>query len=1096
VVNDIYLDDGTNTSNGTVGWLRLASTGPNVWVDVSVDTASVYLDSTNLFTREQTITIADTTNEEALTINQNDTTNNPDAFLLNNTGTGNSLNVNSGEFLIEGDGTLSVGAALSYETLVTGDDDIPNKKYVDDAITSASHTQNTDTGTTNNTFTVDSDASDGKLILDVTNGGTDNAITITNSVTTADRTITLPDATGTVALTSDLHTQNTDTGTTGNTFTVDSDSATGKIIIDVALGATDNSLTLTNAALDGDRTITFPNATGTLPLLESANTFSAEQTITIADTTNTEALTINQNDTTNNPSALLINNTGTGDVINVNTGEFRIEGDGTLSVGAALNYETLVTADDDIPNKKYVDDSISTAVAAVDTLDEVAHNGSSITIADTENLSITINQNDTTNNPSALVISNTGSGSSLAVNTNEFLIEGDGTLSVAGVTNYETLVTADDDIPNKKYVDDAITSGTHTQNTDTGTTNNTFTVDSDSSDGKLILDVTNGGTDNSVTLTNSVTTGDITITLPDSSGTVALTSDLHTQGTDTGTTNNSFTVDSDNATGKIAVQVATGGTDNSLTLTNTVTTADRTITFPDATGTVALTSDITNMVEFDPETASRDIYVECTSGNDTTGDGTSGSPYQTLGKAVDEIKDYLGGFNVTIHLAEAGTYVQADLYTKLSRIHSRGTIKFSADAAVRWAAADDSGNFENETYFTKEDTDKAWTIDEYKGFFCLDIDRSKYLAIAGNTATKLYIRGNGSFAAETIDNYSIHELACTIDANSSPSNMNCNLSFEYVNIPLEGSIGGSQSYNQESRILLEYCYISGLAFLLNQADYYYCAIEATTTAASVHRFGALNACAIRSNRPISSKHYMGALCVVSHDGTKRSCGAFNVNTYDTSWGELRLYDTFVKGFTHAFGPDLTNYLYSSNYILGGAFYWENVDFIARVHNGMTIKEDPSFAVYELSVGDLNTAEVTDNGTTEATYYKSIDDNYDASLLAPTDKVAVKQGLAENTDVDSAATETVDSFPDTVNASCVTWHYNVIDNDTAANRKSGTINAVWNAAGDTIDYNEFGIVEVGDASDVTLAVDIDTNTVRLRATTTSDNWTVRVKRILV
>jgi len=40
-----------------------------------------------------------------------------------------------------------------------------------------------------------------------------------------------------------------------------------------------------------------------------------------------------------------------------------------------------------------------------------------------------------------------------------FAIETDGTLNVSAVTNYENLVTADDDIPNKKYVDDAITAG-------------------------------------------------------------------------------------------------------------------------------------------------------------------------------------------------------------------------------------------------------------------------------------------------------------------------------------------------------------------------------------------------------------------------------------------------------------------------------------------------------------------------------------------------------------------------------------------------------------------------------------------------------------
>ena len=42
---------------------------------------------------------------------------------------------------------------------------------------------------------------------------------------------------------------------------------------------------------------------------------------------------------------------------------------------------------------------------------------------------------------------------------NVLTIESDGTLSVAGTTAYENLVTNDDDIPNKRYVDDQITAG-------------------------------------------------------------------------------------------------------------------------------------------------------------------------------------------------------------------------------------------------------------------------------------------------------------------------------------------------------------------------------------------------------------------------------------------------------------------------------------------------------------------------------------------------------------------------------------------------------------------------------------------------------------
>ena len=61
-----------------------------------------------------------------------------------------------------------------------------------------------------------------------------------------------------------LHTQNTDTGTTGSDFTVDSDSALGKIKLSVVAGAVDKTLTVNNEALTDNRTLTLPNKTGTV----------------------------------------------------------------------------------------------------------------------------------------------------------------------------------------------------------------------------------------------------------------------------------------------------------------------------------------------------------------------------------------------------------------------------------------------------------------------------------------------------------------------------------------------------------------------------------------------------------------------------------------------------------------------------------------------------------------------------------------------------------------------------------------------------------------------------------------------------------------
>jgi hypothetical protein len=124
------------------------------------------------------------------------------------------------------------------------------------------------------------------------------------------------------------------------------------------------------------------------------------------------------------------------------TNRFKLDfATGLLSVGTT-NYETLVLADNDIPNRKFVMD----AVATVDTWDEVMHLGSSFTIADTENLSATITQNDTTNNPPALVIANTGSGNDITlpnININGFVISADTGVLTLSVTSGNILNQAD-----------------------------------------------------------------------------------------------------------------------------------------------------------------------------------------------------------------------------------------------------------------------------------------------------------------------------------------------------------------------------------------------------------------------------------------------------------------------------------------------------------------------------------------------------------------------------------------------------------------------------------------------------------------------------
>ena len=55
-------------------------------------------------------------------------------------------------------------------------------------------------------------------------------------------------------------------------------------------------------------------------------------------------------------------------------------------------------------------------------------------------------------------------------------------------------------------------------------------------------------------------------------------------------------------------------------------------------------------------TANKTVYV-ATTGNDTTGDGTSGKPYKTITKGLSAIPKNLNGFDATLYIA-GGTYAE------------------------------------------------------------------------------------------------------------------------------------------------------------------------------------------------------------------------------------------------------------------------------------------------------------------------------------------------------------------------------------------------------------------------------------------------------
>jgi hypothetical protein len=118
----------------------------------------------------------------------------------------------------------------------------------------------------------------------IVEGATDNAYETTLTVTdpTADRTITFPDAAGTVITTGNLS-DITNIGVFTSTITMEGSSAD------------DNELTLSAGNPTADRTVTFPDATGTVALTNNkldafAATTSAELRTVVSDETGTGGL--------------------------------------------------------------------------------------------------------------------------------------------------------------------------------------------------------------------------------------------------------------------------------------------------------------------------------------------------------------------------------------------------------------------------------------------------------------------------------------------------------------------------------------------------------------------------------------------------------------------------------------------------------------------------------------------------------------------------------------------------------------------------------------------------------------------------------------
>jgi L-rhamnose isomerase len=106
------------------------------------------------------------------------------------------------------------------------------------------------------------------------------------------------------------------------------------------------------------------------------------------------------------------------------------------------------------------------------------------------------------------------------------------------------------------------------------------------------------------------------------------------------------------------------------------------------------------------------------------------------------------------------------------------------------------------------------------------------------------------------------------------------------------------------------------------------------------------------------------------------------------------------------------------------------------------------------------------------------------------QVATKHNATINT-----GTGTVDSFADT-EGRAVEWRYTV-DNGSGTNMRTGVIRAVFDTVADSapVQTPDRYSDSIGTVS-ITFSVDKSGNSVRLRATVTTDGWRVDVIRMLI
>lgn len=177
---------------------------------------------------------------------------------------------------------------------------------------------------------------------------------------------------------------------------------------------------------------------------------------------------------------------------------------------------------------------------------------------------------------------------------------------------------------------------------------------------------------------------------------------------------------------------------------------------------------------------------------------------------------------------------------------------------------------------------------------------------------------------------------------------------------------------------------------------------------------------------------------------------------------------------------------------------QNMGLVGKVSTGtsgsitvssvMRANDVPNLPTGKIWVGDSNTA------VSDTVFVDEPNLRLGIGTITPSVKLHVEGDIKttnalisnqQNTDVDTG-TETVAEISSTTYTAAF-FDY-VIKNGT--NVRAGIVSACHDGTTNNIEYNEVSTNDLGDTSDVTLSVDISGGNIRLLATTTSDNWSIK------